>query len=324
MRRTANILFGLSLAIPLASTSLAHDLHGLVAERSALDPETRAKFDEVKELRRLLAARSAANHDGSLEAVVQTALKWSSGRATVCFFDGSMEARDHVAQVAAKWTASTSLQLDFGPEANRRGCDPNTLSDIRVSFVGSGYWSYVGTEAKLINPYKQTLNLQGMDKSSFNKEDDGVILHEFGHAVGFEHEHQSPLGGCNSQFNWNYLYTALGWSKAEVDRNMRQLDVSSSANGLLTTAFDRKSIMLYSLSPKAFLDPVHASCYIEEANTALSTVDTQAMKTVYPSIDAAPAGMPAPPAGMPTPPTSPDAIAAAQHVRRLQELVGGP
>src|SRR4051812_34894541 len=304
MHRTINVFLGFSLAVSLASTCLAHDLHGLVAERSALDPETRAKFDEMKELRRLLAARSAANHDGGLEAVVQTALKWSSGRATVCFFDGSKEARDHVAQVAAKWTASTSLQFDFGPEDNRRECNSNAPSDIRVSFVGSGYWSYVGTQAKLINPYKQTLNLQGMDKSSFSKEDDGVILHEFGHAVGFEHEHQSPLGGCNSQFNWNYLYTSLGWSKAEVDRNMRQLDVSSSANGLLTTAFDRKSIMLYSLSSRAFLDAPHASCYIPEANSSLSTVDIQAMKTVYPSIDAAPAGMPAPPASVPMPPTS--------------------
>lgn len=322
MRRTGSIFFGISLAASLSSASLAHDLHGLVAERSALDSETRAKFDEMKELRRVLAARSAASHDGSLEAVVQTALKWSSGRATACFFDGSMEARDHVAQLAAKWTASTSLQFDFGPQGNRRQCDPNAPSDIRVSFVGSGYWSYVGTQAKLINPYKQTLNLQGLDKSSFSTEDDGVILHEFGHAVGFEHEHQSPLGGCNSQFNWNFLYTALGWSKAEVDRNMRQLDVSSSANGLSTTAFDRKSIMLYSLSPQAFLDAAHASCYIPEANTALSTVDIQAMRSVYPSINGAPAGMPAPPASAPTPPTSPDAIATAQHIRRLQELVG--
>jgi hypothetical protein len=318
MRVTAYPLLGLLLSIPLPSIVVAHDLHGLVAERSSLDPETRAKFDEVKELRRLLAARSAATRDSSLEAVVQTTLKWTSGRATVCFFDGNKDARDHVADIAGRWTASSSLQLDFGPQRNRRTCDPANPSDIRVSFVGSGYWSYVGTQSRLIDPNKQTLNLQGMDKTNFSEQDDGVILHEFGHAVGFEHEHQSPLGGCNSQFNWNYLYTALGWSKAEVDRNMRQLDASSSANGLLTTAFDRKSIMLYSLSPQAFLDAAHASCYIAEANHMLSTVDLQAMKTVYPSINAAP-----PPAGMPAPPTTQDAVAAAQQVRRLQELVGG-
>ncbi|MDI1265755.1 MAG: M12 family metallopeptidase [bacterium] len=321
MRFKVCLSLGVLLSVSVPTITTAHDLHGLVAERSSLDPETRAKFDEVRELRRLLAARSAATRDPSLEAVVQTTLKWTSGLVTVCFFDGIKEARDHVADVAARWTASTSLKFDFGPQGNRRTCNATAPSDIRVSFVGSGYWSYVGTQSRLIDPNKQTLNLQGMDRASFTEKDDGVILHEFGHAVGFEHEHQSPVGGCNSQFNWNYLYTALGWSKAEVDRNMRQLDVSSTANGLLTTAFDRKSIMLYSLSPAAFLNAASASCYIAEANNTLSAVDSQAMKTVYPSIAAG--GAPAPAGAMPAPPTAPDAIAAAQQMRRLQDLVGG-
>jgi hypothetical protein len=213
---------------------------------------------------------------------------------------------------------STSLQFDFGPPGNRRTCDPMRPSDVRVSFLGSGYWSYVGTQAKSINSRKQTLNLQNLDKVSFSAQDDGVILHEFGHAVGFEHEHQSPAAGCEEEFNWSYLYTSLGWSKEEVDRNMRRLNESSSKTGLLATPFDAKSIMLYSLSPAAFRDPAHAKCFIPQPNNDLSSVDREATATVYPAISQAPAGLPA---AAP----SPDAIMAAQLAKRLRELtdVGG-
>jgi hypothetical protein len=301
----------------LSSAALAHDLRGLVVQQSSLDPDVRAKFDQISQLRRALAARSAAMHDEGLEAVVQTTLRWPGGRASVCFFDGGQSAREHVAQVALGWITSTSLQLDFGPPNNRRTCDPANPSNIRVSFRGSGYWSYVGTQAKSINAYKQTLNLEGMDKSFFSSQDDGTIKHEFGHAIGFEHEHQSPVAGCDKEFNWTYLYTSLGWSKDEVDRNMKQLSVSSSLSGLLVTAFDRASIMLYSLPQAAFTDPAHATCYIPQPNTEISPTDRKAAASVYPA-----APQPNPPASLPAAPATPDAVVTAQELNRLRELTG--
>lgn len=304
----------ISAALGYASAH-AHDLHGLVAERVGLDANVRAKFDEADELRRILAARAAANpqQDGQLEAVVQTALKWPGNRASVCFFDGRREARDHVARTAQKWSQSNALTFDFGPEGNRRTCNPAAPSDIRISFRGSGYWSYVGIQAKHIDSRKQTLNLQGMDKTTFGSGDDGVILHEFGHAIGFEHEHQSPVSGCEEEFDWEYLYTSMGWGPAEVDRNMRRLNVSSSMGGLLTTRFDDKSVMLYSLSADAFKNPRSARCYIPQANNDISALDLKATQIVYPSLAQGPAGMPA---ANPSPET-------AQAVKRLRDFANG-
>ena len=316
--RAATLLTGLitASAIAAGTSAVAHDLHGLVVERSSLDENTRAKIDKSNELRRLLAARAnTAPGTEGLEAVIQATLRWPGGKISVCFFDGGMPARDHVATVATKWSEGTSIAFDFGPAGARRTCDPANPSNVRISFRGDGYWSYVGTQARLIDPNKQTLNLQGMDRAQFNDNDNGVILHEFGHAVGFEHEHQSPKSGCQEQFNWSYLYTAMGWSKEEVDRNMRRLDSSSSAGGLLVTTFDRQSIMLYSLEPAAFKDPAHASCFIPEPNNAISSVDRQAIAKIYPLL---PPGAPAPAAG--PPPTVADP-AAAQALNQLRGLL---
>jgi hypothetical protein len=213
------------------------------------------------------------------------------------------------------------MTLDFGPEGNRRTCDTARVSDIRVSFRGSGYWSYVGTQAKHINSRKQTLNLQGLDKPSFNDQDDGVILHEFGHAIGFEHEHQSPVAGCDEEFNWDYLYTAMGWSAEEVDRNMKRLNVSSSLSGLLTTEFDPKSIMLYSLDAAAFKDPGTAKCFISQPNNNISGLDRSAAQTVYPALPGA-GPVAAPPSSV-AKSTTPDATTLAQSMKRLKDFSEG-
>jgi hypothetical protein len=314
-------LLGVAVTLLLDSiipTAVAHDLAGLVAERTAMEPDVRAKLDEVNELRRMLAVRvEAAPQDTQIEAVVQRALRWPVAAISVCFFDGQREARDHVADVAQRWEAMTSLKFDFGPRGNRSTCDLANPSNVRVSFRGIGYWSYIGTQAKRINAFKQTLNLQGMDKTSFTTDDDGIILHEFGHSVGFEHEHQSPVSGCSQEFDWDYLYTALGWSKEEVDRNMRKLDLPSSATGLLTTAFDRDSIMLYSLDRGAFKHPASATCYIPRPNHEISKMDREAAITVYPPMGATQQ----PPAAAPVDDTSPGAAATILTIRRLRELV---
>ena len=273
---------------------------------------------------------------------MQQALRWPNNQVTVCFFDGTSASRDHVARIAAEWTTGTGLTFDFGAPGNRRTCDPTRPSDIRVSFAGAGYWSYVGTQAQLISPYKQTMNLAGLDKgSALSEAENGIIRHEFGHAIGFEHEHQSPESGCEEEFNWNYLYVALGWSKEEVDRNLRRLDNSSGKTGLLTTPFDRQSNMLYSLNPEAFKNPTTAKCYIPNPNNNISLTDRTAAQATYPSVAAAarapvapaagppPAGQPAaaplaaPPAGA-SRSAEPDRAPTVQQIRRLQNLLKPP
>jgi astacin (peptidase family M12A) len=295
-----------------AGAAHGHDLLGLAAERNSVEPEVWSKIDEIRKLRRFLASESGKSQDAELEAVVQREMTWPDGRVSVCFLDGGREARDHVAEVALRWAEATGLQFDFGPAGNRRSCNAAGPSNVRVSFVGSGYWSYVGIEAKQVNAKQQTLNLQGMNRTSFTERDDGIILHEFGHAIGFEHEHQSPVSVCEKEFDWDYLYKAMGWSPQKVDTNMRQLQPSSK---LLTTVFDADSIMLYDLDKQAFKEPGTAKCFITKPNNVISKLDREAAATVYPVVVSSLSQ----PVARSAAPTKRDA-AVVDAIKRLREL----
>ena len=316
----AGIISAIALLAPSAGPVEAHDLRGIAAERTSTEPEAWEKIEKFRALRRFLNSESEKSRDGELEAVVRLELTWRDGRFNVCFLDGSREARDHVAEVAQRWMAGTSLQIEFGPAGNRDTCGAGHPADVRVTFKGEDYWSLVGTEAKMNTSLSSpTMMLGGMSKSTFTADEDGTILHEFGHAIGFEHEHQSPVSACEKEMDWDFLYrwgASIRWSRSKVDTNMRELLVPSSK--LLTTAFDRQSVMLYSLEKESFKDPSTATCYIPKQNNVLSKLDRETAQAVYPPRVAGPA--PGPEArAMPPPAKSRDA-AVASALKELKEL----
>jgi hypothetical protein len=279
-------LLGLAISVLTSPVARAHDLPGIVAEQTSVPPEVWAKIDEIRTLRRFLAqeAAKAKSEDFEVESVIDLSATWPSRRVSVCFLDGGIDARVRVAEVARRWMQSTGLQLDFGPADNPRMCEATGPSNIRVTFVGLGARSFVGKEAKQVPAGLPTMTLGQMDKTVFTEEEDATILHEFGHAIGFQHEHQSPASVCNDEFNWDFLYkkmAAWGWNRAKVDHNMRRLAPSTR---LATTSFDPESIMLYNLSRDFFrTDIATLSCFIPNKNTAISKTDREAAATVYPA-----------------------------------------
>jgi hypothetical protein len=137
-------------------------------------------------------------------------------------------------------------------------------------------------------------------------------MHEFGHALGFEHEHASPTDGCDAQFRWDDdpgyvpttdqfgqytidpsgkrpgIYTTLGgppnsWDRAKIDFNLRQLKDSSA---YITSAFDNRSIMKYFFEDWMFVDGKHCTCY-SEPNLVLSAGDIAGVRAAYPPANAA-------------------------------------
>lgn len=75
---------------------------------------------------------------------------------------------------------------------------------IRIGFEpSSGSWSYVARQCMTVDNSKATMNLGRIhsSKRSVNSLEKGVILHEFGHALGLLHEHQSPSRAVALTFN---------------------------------------------------------------------------------------------------------------------------
>src|SRR5262249_28523230 len=108
------------------------------------------------------------------------------------------------------------------------------------------------------------------------------VLHEFGHAIGLEHEHQNPLAKCRDQFDWPKLYKYLAgppnyWSKETVDFNMGVLH----ERGLKATKFDASSVMLYTFPAFYFKAGEKSPCF-SQPNTTLSAGDKALANDMYP------------------------------------------
>lgn len=249
---------------------------------------------------------------GVEHGVIAGAKAWSSMPISVCFWGGSTAVRKQIVATAAAWEGPrTGVALDFGNRENPRLCDGRTFAQIRVGYSQPGYWSFIGADSIVHAMQSETsLNLSGFDRRSVPDEEfRRVVLHEFGHALGFRHEHQSPEGAC--AFDWDAVYAYLSgppnhWSRETVDQNMR---AQPYLRGDVATSFDRASIMLYSFRPELYVGGTSNPCYTR-LNTALSTKDIALAAHVYggtpamiaqadPASPASSAQVPAVPGGQP-------------------------
>jgi len=216
--------------------------------------------------------------------VIRLRSMWTPGQILrVCFLNGATALRQRIRTAAATWTTYGNITLDFGQPSSPRTCAPGQPSEIRIGFAYAGYWSLVGNTP--VRGDLPTMNYGGFDTTPpAEPRFSGVVLHEFGHALGFEHEHQHPQGGCDTEFNWPIVYSELAkppnrWSREKVDFNLRAF-TDTSAYGV--SAPDRTSIMHYSLDPWMFLNGERSTCYVREQYT-LSELDKRGIATAYPA-----------------------------------------
>jgi hypothetical protein len=202
---------------------------------------------------------------------------WENGRVlNVKFLDGDATQRKKVEARAHAWEDYANIKFKFGNLA---------APEIRISFKQEGSWSAVGTDALVedyFKPKDPTMNFGWLTHDTEDEEYDRVVLHEFGHALGAIHEHSSPSAGI--KWNKPAVYRYFGgppnnWSKAEIDQNIIDRYSRTQTN---FTAFDPKSIMLYSFPAELTLDG-HGT----ESNSMLSRKDKEFMAKTYPKAKAA-------------------------------------
>jgi hypothetical protein len=198
---------------------------------------------------------------------------WPAGAHLKCrFLEGTETQQAKVIRKAKIWEDHANIHIDFVTTPDEQ---------VRIAFQpGEGSWSAVGSDAlnpKYFPASAATMNFGWLLDDTDDTEYERVVVHEFGHALGCIHEHQSP----NETLKWNVeaVYAQFegppnSWDKATIDSNILQ---KYSAKGINATIFDPESIMLYQFPAELFMDHVGTP-----TNTTLSAKDKSFIAQVYP------------------------------------------
>lgn len=207
---------------------------------------------------------------GATRAALQKDSKWGEGDTiSISFMDGTPEQKALVRRFAQGWIDGLA-NLRFSWENG-----PNT--DIRISFRFSGSWSTIGTTCKSVPKDQPTMNFGWLDPGISDEDARGVILHEFGHALGLIHEHQNPI----SSIQWNKPAVIAdlsgppnNWDLETIEFNMFE---AFPPNEIAGTKLDPSSIMMYPIPASWTLDGTSSG-----VNDDLSDTDKKFIRKQYP------------------------------------------
>lgn len=234
------------------------------------------------------------NSDGSYHGVsrqplaIATDKMWSPGQILRVSIVGaeapadtvSNELRAKIQRYATEWSRWGNVRFEFVSDpvvAHIRIRVQTPITFTTAAFGDRGSWSYIGRDALTIPLDQPTMNLGWLaDSGTSDEEIRRVVQHEFGHALGFIHEHQSPAAGIPWDRNKvsKYYSDTLGWDEAKVTENIFNQADQSKTN---YSQFDPASIMLYHIDPE-----MTTNGYTVGWNRALSATDKDYMGRFYP------------------------------------------
>lgn len=241
----------------------------------SMDPERLAR----RALREELIRNAGGAYDpeavsiGTRMAVVNSK-KWQAGSTLRCrFLDGSAKMKKSVIAHAVEWEKHANIRFRFVSSG---------AAEIRISFYAdSGSWSAVGHDAlnrDYFPLHQPTMNFGWVRDNTAKTVIQSVVLHEFGHALGCIHEHQSPT--FDRQWNrkkvLQYFQGAPNyWNTKTIEHNVLS---KSPPKGVSATSFDPQSIMLYMFDAVLFADGKGGT----NENISLSPSDKKKIAALYP------------------------------------------
>lgn len=147
-----------------------------------------------------------------------------------------------VKKYAVAWEPFANIKFSFVDDG---------YAEIRVQFRLGGSASRIGNGGMSVvrdQEYHAFPNLylkSSMDDATLSH----TIIHEFGHALGADHEHQSPNGAAilwNKRMIIEHYRRDRGWTAGDANENIFHKYVVEHAN---SSVFDPLSIMMYDILP---------------------------------------------------------------------------
>jgi len=197
----------------------------------------------------LLLERILENPQGALkmeayrtlnELAAETQYLWPQNKVLrIFFFEGQTDFAKLVLSIAKEWSIYCNIRFVVTENQGE--------SDLRIAFnPKDGCCSYIGTIAQHITKDEPTLNIGYLNFKTFEemKELRRLVLHEFGHALGLIHEHQSPA----FTMDWNVTYVRM-WCETKYNWTPEMVEINIfhqySSNDIWFSHGDNKSIMAY-------------------------------------------------------------------------------
>lgn len=176
---------------------------------------------------------------GRLALVIK--LRWPKMgvRLTVGFLDNPEdELRRKILAYANKWNKTANVEfVETQSDV--------ASADVRIARLGGdGHWSWLGIDI-LHHPGRPTMNLDGFTMRTSDSEFERTVCHEFGHTLGFPHEHlrSQLVERLDFEKTVAYYMRTQGWSREDVIFQVLTPLEESSILGTATP--DQESIMSY-------------------------------------------------------------------------------